>query len=128
MSKDQLTYNLMKKSLDASSTRSRAISNNISNINTKGYKRQYVTFEESLNRSIDDLELKTSDEKHMQYGSEYGEIKMETDKTSSIREDGNNVDIDNEMTNQAANTLMYNALISQVNSRLSMERYVINGK
>lgn len=128
MSKDQLTYNLMKKSLDASSTRGRAISNNISNINTKGYKRQYVTFEESLNKSIDDLELKTSDEKHIQYGSEYGEIKLETDKTSSIREDGNNVDIDNEMTNQAANTLMYNALISQVNSRLSMERYVVNGK
>lgn len=128
MSKDQVTYNLMKKSLDASSTRSRAISNNIANINTKGYKRQYVTFEESLNRSIDDLELKTSDEKHMKYGSEYGEIKVETDKSSSIREDGNNVDIENEETNQAANTLMYNALISQINSRLSMERYVVNGK
>ncbi|MBV7272223.1 flagellar basal body rod protein FlgB [Clostridium thailandense] len=128
LSKDQLTYNLLKKSLDATSARSKAISNNIANINTKGYKRQYVTFEESLNQSTDNLELKNTDDKHMQYGSEYGEIKTETDNTTSIREDGNNVDVDNEMTNAAANTLMYNALINQVNSRLSAERYVISGK
>lgn len=128
LSKDQLTYNLIEKSLDATSARSKAISNNLANFNTKGYKRQYVTFEESLNQSIDNLELKSTDEKHMQYGSEPGEIKMETDNTSSIREDGNNVDVENEMTNEAANTLMYNALLTQMNSRLSTERYVINGR
>lgn len=128
MSEDQLTYNLLKKSLDATSLRSKAIASNISNINTKDYKRKYVTFEDSLKQSVDDLELKTTDEKHLNYGSEYGEIKMETDNSSSMREDGNNVDIDNEMVNEAANTLMYNALINQVNSRLSMEKYVIDGK
>ena len=128
MSKDQLTYSLIKKSLEATSTRGRVISNNISNINTKGYKRQYVTFEESLNNSVENLELKATDERHMQYGTEYGQIKVGTDRTSSIREDGNNVDIENEMTNQAANTLMYNALIGQVNSRLAMEKYVVNGR
>lgn len=55
-----------------------------------------------------------------------GNIKIEQDTSRSMREDGNNVDIDNEMTNQAANSLMYNALISQVNSRIALERYVIN--
>lgn len=128
MSNDQLTYNLMKKSLDASTERSRAISNNIANINTKGYKRQYVTFEESLNQSMDNFELKVEDEKHIQNGNQYGDIKVETDKSTSMRTDGNNVDVENEMTNQAANTLMYNALITQMNSRLSLERYIINGK
>lgn len=128
LSKDQLVYNLLKKGLDASSLRSRAISNNIANINTKGYKRQYVSFEESLKENMDNVNLKIEDDKHIQDGTEYGEIKAETDDSSSMREDGNNVDIDNEMVNQAANTLMYNALVTQANSRLTMERYVINGR
>jgi flagellar basal-body rod protein FlgB len=128
LSKDQLTYNLLKKGLDASSIRSKAISNNIANINTKGYKRQYVSFEESLKENMDNVNLKTEDDKHIQDGSEYGEVKAETDNSSSMREDGNNVDVDNEMVNQAANTLMYNALVTQANSRLTMERYVINGR
>jgi flagellar basal-body rod protein FlgB len=128
LSKDQLVYNLLKKGLDASSLRSKAISNNIANINTKGYKRQYVSFEESLKKNMDNLNLKTEDDKHIQDGSEYGEVKTETDSSSSMREDGNNVDVDNEMVNQSANTLMYNALVTQANSRLTMERYVINGR
>lgn len=45
-----------------------------------------------------------------------------------MTEDGNNVDMDTEIVNQAANTLMYSALVNQMNSRLSMERYVISGK
>ncbi|KZL94133.1 flagellar basal body rod protein FlgB [Clostridium magnum] len=128
LSKDQLVYNLLKKGLDASSLRSRAISNNIANINTKGYKRQYVTFEESLKENIDNVSLKTEDDKHIDGGIKYGEIKTGIDNSSSMREDGNNVDVDNEMVNQAANTLMYNALVTQANSRLTMERYVINGR
>lgn len=128
MSKDEQVYDLLKKGLDASSFRSKAIANNIANINTNGYKRQYVTFEETLKESKDTLELKATEDKHIQEGSKFGEIKMKTDKSSSMREDGNNVDIDNETVNQAANTLMYNALISQVNNRMAMERYVINGR
>lgn len=128
LSKDQLVYNLLKKGLDASSLRTKAISNNIANINTKGYKRQYVSFEESLKENMDNLNLKTEDDKHIQEGSEYGQIKTAVDESSSMREDGNNVDPENEMANEAANTLMYNALITQTNSRLSMERYVINGR
>jgi flagellar basal-body rod protein FlgB len=56
-----------------------------------------------------------------------GKIKIKQDKSTSMREDGNNVDIESEMSNQAANTLLYNALITQANSKLSMTRYVITG-
>jgi flagellar basal-body rod protein FlgB len=44
-----------------------------------------------------------------------------------MNSDGNNVDIDTEMANQAKNTLMYEALISQANNRISSEKLVING-
>lgn len=127
MTQDRKVYELMKRSLDASSLRSKVIANNIANINTKGYKKYSVSFEETLNKSIDYIDMKISDERHIKAGAESGEISIEQDITSSMREDGNNVDIDNEMANQAANTLMYNAMISQINNRLSNERYVITG-
>jgi flagellar basal-body rod protein FlgB len=126
--KDELVYNLLQKGLDASQARSEATADNMANINTKGYKRKYVTFEESLKKSVDDLELKTDDEKHIKVNSEYGSVNIKTDDSTSMNEDGNNVDIDNEMVNQSANALMYNALVTQVNNKLSMRRYVIDGK
>ncbi|NMM61459.1 flagellar basal body rod protein FlgB [Clostridium sp. P21] len=128
LSKDQEVYSLIKKGLDASTERSRATADNIANINTKGYKRKYVTFEESLKSNLDDLDLKTTDNKHIKLQGNYGEIKTNVDNSTSMNQDGNNVDIENEKANQAANTLMYMALLNQANSRLTSEKYVISGK
>jgi len=121
------TYNLLKKSMDASTLRSKVIANNIANINTKGYKKLYVTFEETLNDSMGKNTLKTDNNKHMQTGSGSSDIAVQRDESTSMRQDGNNVDIDLEMTNQAANSLMYNALVKQINSKISLESYVIRG-
>ncbi len=126
ISLDKKVYNLLKKGLDASSLRSKISANNIANISTKGYKAQYVTFEDSLKNSTDKLKL--TDSRHLDLAGGSGDIKVIRDNSTSMREDGNNVDIDNEMVNQAANTLMYDALISQVNNRLTITRYIINGK
>ena len=121
---DQYTYDLIKKGLDVSELRGRTIANNIANINTKGYKKFNVSFENTLkdvsNEIIDKGFVNTSNEG-------YGQVGIETDYSTSMRTDGNNVDIDIEKTNQAANTLMYNALISAANNRLNMTRTVING-
>jgi flagellar basal-body rod protein FlgB len=127
LSKNELVYDLLKKSLDASSLRSKVIANNIANLNTQGFKRSYVTFEDTLKESSDNLGLETTDDKHIENGNEFGEAKVMVDESSSTRQDGNNVDIDNEMVNQASNDLMYNALISQVNTRLSVTKYIIDG-
>lgn len=126
VSKSEYVYDLLKKSLDASSLRGKVIANNIANINTKGYKKYTVSFEENLKEAMDNINLKTTDERHITDGSSAGDIEVKQDKSSSMREDGNNVDIDNEMANQAANTLMYNALITQVNSKIALQRYIIS--
>lgn len=104
-------YQLIKTSLDATELRSKTIANNIANINTPGYKRKYVTFEETLN-SID--------------GNQKIEIKE--DKSTTMRTDGNNVDLENEKVNQAANTLMYNGLINATNTKLEIAKSVITGR
>ena len=121
------TYNLLKKSMDASAVRGKVIANNVANINTKGYKKLYVTFEETLKDSMGENTLKTDNVKHMQIGSSNGDITVKRDENTSMRQDGNNVDIDLEMTNQAANTLMFNALVKQVNSKIALTSYIIGG-
>jgi flagellar basal-body rod protein FlgB len=127
LSNNSNSYDLLKKGLDAATTRGKVIANNISNINTAGFKRSYVNFEDSLNNSINDMELKKTDPKHMDL-STTGDIQTLTDTTSSMKADGNNVDIDTEMVDQSTNNLMYNALVSQINSKLSLTNYIISGK
>ncbi|WP_234119822.1 flagellar basal body rod protein FlgB [Clostridium hydrogenum] len=128
ISQSQFTYDLLKQGLNAASTRQKAISNNIANVNTAGYKRSYVTFEDSLKNSQDNLEMKTTDSRHINDGQGFGQIQVKQDDSTSMNEDGNNVDIDTEMADEAQNTLMYEALISQINGRISMTSDVISGK
>jgi flagellar basal-body rod protein FlgB len=49
------------------------------------------------------------------------------DNSTTFRNDGNNVDIDLEMTRLAENTLQYNALARSLTSHLGMLRQVIQG-
>ncbi|MGL6105067.1 flagellar basal body protein [Romboutsia sp.] len=105
-------YDLMKMSLDATNLRGKVTANNIANINTSGYKRKYVTFEETLNNNLNNKP----------------KIEVKTDEGSSMREDGNNVELENEKINQAATTLQYNALVSLTNTKLAMTKSVISGR
>jgi len=127
LSNNSNSYDLLKKGLDAATTRGKVIANNISNINTAGFKRSYVNFEDSLNNSISDMQLKKTDPKHIDAATS-GDIQTLKDNTSSMKADGNNVDIDTEMVDQSTNSLMYNALVSQINSKLSLTNYIISGK
>nr|WP_312984490.1 flagellar basal body protein [Clostridioides sp.] len=103
------TYGLIKLGLDASNLRSQTIANNIANINTTGYKRRYVTFEETLDSKTPKIEVKV-------------------DRSGSMRVDKNNVDIESEKVNQAATTLQYSALVTMANDKLSMMKSIIGGK
>ncbi|MGG7176585.1 flagellar basal body rod protein FlgB [Clostridium paraputrificum] len=121
-------YNLIKEGIKASTIRGKAISNNIANINTKGYKRFNVVFEENLNGTNGSgLSMKKTNNNHLINNEKNGNISVERDESTSMRADGNNVDLDVEKVNQAANTLKYNALIQQANGKLSNIKYVISG-
>lgn len=104
-------YNLIKMGLDAATLRANAISQNIANVNTPGYKSKYVTFEETLKSKS-----KTGPK-----------IILEESEASSMRSDGNNVDLEVEKVNQASNSLQYNALITVMNAKLATAKSVING-
>ena len=121
------SFELLKLGLDASAARGKVIANNMSNINTANFKKSYVSFEDNLKEETSKFNLKKTNEAHLSGRGNDSIISIEKDNSTSIRTDGNNVDLDLEKVNQASNTLMYNALITQANSKLAMTKGVIGG-
>jgi len=115
---------ITEKALDAAWLRNEAISQNIANVDTPGYKRKTVEFEKYLDGALDGFKLKgnVSNEKHIPIGridAEKLEIKAVSDNRGlDYRIDGNNVDIDNEMASLAKNTIRYNMLVETLNAGL----------
>jgi len=69
--------------------------------------------------------MKVTSEKHITNSS--SDITIKRDDSTSMREDGNNVDLESEMTSQAANTMMYESLVRLVNGKLNATSSVIKG-
>lgn len=124
--------NLLEKSINASWARNEVISQNLANVDTPNYKRKDVTFEEYLNESLDSKSLEgiTTDERHIPIKSKnIDKIKPEItqdNSDTSMRIDGNNVDIDSEMAYLAKNTIQYNSLIQMINNNFSKIKNVIS--
>ncbi|MHB1126192.1 MAG: flagellar basal body rod protein FlgB [Bacillota bacterium] len=128
----------LEKSLDAAALRQRSIANNIANVNTPGFKKSGVTFEENLKAALGEsldtgtrLSLARTNPRHLSVGSngDLRELKpeLQQDLTTSMRPDGNNVDIDEEMLNLSMNNLNYQMTVQQLNERLGILRFVITG-
>lgn len=113
--------NVLDKALDASWKRNEAISNNLANVSTPGYKRQDVEFETILKRELRDSRYTTVDQKVSELQLDRLEGRVYTDSAAySYRMDGNNVDVDTENTKLAANQIKYNALQNSVNQEFSL--------
>ena len=123
---DSNSYNLLKKGIKATTLRGETIANNIANVNTKNYKKFSVIFEDNLKSdSKDTISLNTNNNKHISATSNAGQISIKKDTSTSMRTDGNNVDLEVEKSNQAANTLKYQALVQLASTRISNTSYVI---
>ena len=126
---NDLSYQRIKEGLDASSMRQRTISSNLANVNTPLYKANKVEFEAELRKALnkDAVNMKSTHEGHLG-GSMTTSVMPKTVRTegTSMNENGNNVDIDNEMVELASNEIYYSALIAQLNQKLGNMNYVIN--
>lgn len=120
--------NVLDKAADASWNRNDAISNNIANNDTPGYKRQDVSFEHELERALGSSGYKS-------LGKKVGAVELQridgrpyTDHEEySYRLDGNNVDIDTENVMLASNSIKYNALIQSINGEFRSLQSVMKG-
>lgn len=107
--------NILDKAADASWLRNEAISNNIANVDTPGYKRQDVAFEVELEKALGKNRYVSMDEKVASVKTSSLEGRTYTDYSNySYRLDGNNVDIENENVMLAENQLKYQGLLSSI--------------
>lgn len=118
-----MVYSMLKTGLNVSALRQEVISSNLSNINTPGYKANKVEFDAYLNESIKNTNLKKTNMNHFDISPSN---KIVTKQTNTAGQDnGNNVDIDFEMAELAANNIYYDALVSQLNAKYSIIQSVM---
>lgn len=108
---------VLEQALSASSLRQQVTSNNISNVNTPGFKKSEVAFEDLLQNAMGDEKLQmTKTDSHHLSSQQEGIPKpvVNVVGNTSFRTDGSNVDIDIEMANLAKNNIYYNAVVQQL--------------
>ncbi|HBV85986.1 flagellar basal body rod protein FlgB [Desulfosporosinus sp.] len=119
---------VLEKGLNASSLRQKVLADNVANVDTPGFKRSDVNFQLALDAALGSsgsaLPLKTTVDKHLS-GETGTQTIVQTDLSTSLRNDANNVDIDREMANVAENGIYYNSLTRTISSQLGLLRMVI---
>ena len=112
--------NVLNRAADAAWQRNEAISNNIANVDTPGYKRQDVAFESVLQKALGNNRYESMDEKVSNINLSRLRGRSYVDYANySYRLDGNNVDIENENVMLAENQLKYQGLISSINQEFT---------
>jgi flagellar basal-body rod protein FlgB len=124
--------------MKAANTRHMVLSNNITNVNVPGYKGFEVVFEDELKRALEPapaqqtmLEGLTSDQRHIpipqsSVSPPVTSVEPRIIQTGDqMRQDGNNVDIEDQMAKLAANQLWYQALVRSMSDELSRLRLAI---
>ncbi|MCH5258936.1 MAG: flagellar basal body rod protein FlgB [Lachnospiraceae bacterium] len=108
--------NVLDKAADASWLRNDAISNNIANADTPGYKRQDVNFETQLAKALHSSRYTSMDAKvHNLKASRLIPVAYTDYSGYSYRLDGNNVDPDTEGVYLAKNQVVYKGLELSLN-------------
>lgn len=121
--------NVLQKGLSASNLRQQVLADNVANVDTPNFKRSDVDFQAVLKTAMGDnngdLALKLTAPRQMLGVTEGSGSGIVTDQSISMRTDGNNVDIDREMSNVAENGLYYDSLTKALSSQLGLLRLVI---
>ncbi len=123
------TVKLLQNVLDYCAVKNNVIAKNISNVGTENYKREDVVFKDVLNENVSSI-LKTSNSRHIStFNMDQSESKFEHIYDESATKDSgiNNVDIDQEMSELAENTLRFKFASKKVGEYYRNIQNVIKG-
>jgi flagellar basal-body rod protein FlgB len=95
------------------------IAQNVANVNTPGYHRRDVSFEDALAREL-------PQSAHTRFPDVKPVVVEKSD--GSARSDGNTVDIDAEMGRLGKNTLLYGAYSQILAAKIAAMRAAISGR
>ncbi|MFN3191424.1 MAG: flagellar basal body rod protein FlgB [Aureliella sp.] len=104
--------NLLGNALGAADQNHRVLSANVANVNTPGYKTKQLDFQQLMDR----LESRDS-QRHM-----IGEVEVSDVEGLAERVDGNNVDLEKELSALKKNAMAYQAYTQLMSSKLGTMR------
>jgi len=122
---------LLYKQLNYTSQRQKVISANIANIDTPNYKTKDLRFKNEMDKASQDttLELKRTSKYHMQIDKEDDkEPELATYEVDGLEEqnDGNNVNLDTQMSQQAQNSMIFSAIQNSIKKDTAWFKSVID--
>jgi len=130
---DRMKINTLATGLEVASVKNRVIAENIANVDTPEYKAQDLEFYDVMNEVLDNgkkLPLTTTNEKHLPPSS--GSVDVSSfvyqQNNPSVRNDGNDVNIDYEMTQMAENTIRFNMMSDITAGKFTKLKNVIAGR
>lgn len=117
----------LEKTLDLRYRRNEAISSNIANAETPGYRARTLEFAGELERAFGahTSEIAKSNPKHIDLQSKSNSAHLVEDKSGLTRPDGNNVDIDLQMGELASNSGKYSSAIRMLRKKIGLLRFAI---
>jgi len=121
----------LQQGLAAAWTRNTVIRNNIANVETPGFKASDVEFESLMSQALQSSGFNgaRTHPGHIQIGSggpEDVSARIIKRESTSMRMDGNNVDIEAENVKLAQNSIYYNTLLEKMNSEIRRLRMAIS--
>jgi flagellar basal-body rod protein FlgB len=128
------TVDLMRRGMDVAVLRRNVIANNIANAETPNFKRTVVNFEAELRRALDSLEARppaqfVSDPRHIPFHQprDYRTVRprLVLDYLTTAKNNGNNVDIEEEGMLAQENQLLYQTLATAINAQYNLVNLVL---
>lgn len=115
----------LEGALNRTALREKTISQNIANVDTPNYKAKKVVFKDEFSRQ---LKARRTNPRQFEFstGSNNGAYIIEENGTT-VNNNGNNVDMDREMTALAKNQIQYRALVTRLNSEFRQLQIVLKG-
>ncbi|MBU0754299.1 MAG: flagellar basal body rod protein FlgB [Planctomycetes bacterium] len=108
----------LSKLMDATTLRTQVIAHNMANVDTPGFKRSQVVFEKTFKEI-----LQRGDQAALQ------KLKAETelDEGGEIKADGNNVHMEDEISDLVKTTALYNTLTRLLSGKIDAIKLAIRG-
>lgn len=120
--------NKLYEQLNFRAEKQKVISSNIANINTPNYKTKELVFEDELNSQTNTLKMKQTNSKHISsLDSNLSNINPKLLDVKGLQEqnDGNNVNLDSQMSEMSKNKILYDAIQSSIKRDSKLFRSVI---
>jgi flagellar basal-body rod protein FlgB len=125
---------LLKRGMDVSLLRRNVIANNIANAETPNFKRTAVNFEAALKRALDSEKVRpprqfVADERHIPFFKplDYRKVqpRLVLDYLTTAKNNGNNVDIEEEGMLALQNQLLYQTMAAAIASEYNRVNLVL---